>query len=242
MRLFTIIALLLIGWAGCSSELPPVPDPDPNPGGDTTQVPVDSFITYLALGDSYTIGQSVDVDKRWPNQLADSLSALGWSVPSPWYIARTGWTTDELNRGIDIEMPHDTFDLVSLLIGVNNQYRGRSVESYIPEFEGLLQRAIGFAKGDSSRVFVLSIPDYGVTPFASTLDADKIARELDAYNAVADSICQLYEIPFYDITEISREAKERPELVAVDGLHPSGEMYRRWVELIRADVEELLLN
>ncbi|MFK7970292.1 MAG: SGNH/GDSL hydrolase family protein [Bacteroidia bacterium] len=233
MRLFLLIVFILTIACGDKTTIEPRP-PGPDPP------PIDSTVTFLALGDSYTIGESVPVSMRWPVQLADSLNARGWKCEEPVIIARTGWTTDELDRGIDQAGIRDTFGLVSLLIGVNNQFRGRPVEGYAPEFRDLLNQAIRFGRGDTSRVFVVSIPDYGPTPFGQRYDTVKIARELDAYNHVADSICKIYNIPFFNITPISRQAREFPELVANDGLHPSGEMYRRWVELFRKNVEKLL--
>jgi hypothetical protein len=141
-------------------------------------------VKFLALGDSYTIGESVDEAERWPVQLAALLRNQGFSVDDPQIIARTGWTTDELSAAIDAADPQGPYDLVSLLIGVNNQYRGRDSEGYRIEFIALLQRAIGFAGGQPSHVIVLSIPDWGVTPFASNSDAAKIAAEIDTYNAI----------------------------------------------------------
>ncbi|HAA12830.1 MAG TPA: lysophospholipase [Cytophagales bacterium] len=190
-------------------------------------------ISYLALGDSYTIGESVDVADRWPVLLGDAISASGYTVDTVQIIATTGWTTDELKAGIEAAEVTGTYNLVSLLIGVNNQYRGVgrgfTLEGYKVEFEALLQQAIGFAGDNKERVFVVSIPDYGVTPFGQAGDPEKIAEELDAYNAAAKAICDQYEVVFYDITPISREAGDDPELVASDRLHPSGKMYRRWV-------------
>ena len=189
-----------------------------------------SPLTYLALGDSYTIGESVEIDERWPVQLADSLAKTGIKVEDPKIIARTGWTTNELMQAIEDSNVTTTFDMVSLLIGVNNQYRGYEISQYINEFEALLNTSIHFANDDTSHVFVLSIPDYGVTPFGQTRNPDKIAIELDRYNAIADSISGLYGIPFIEITKASRDAIDDPELVASDQLHPSGKMYRQWVD------------
>lgn len=187
---------------------------------------------FLALGDSYTIGESVQESDRWPVQLAAALRRCNLAVDDPLIIARTGWTTDELNAGIDQARPHGTFDLVTLLIGVNNQYRGRSAEEYRTEFTNLLQRAIAFAGGDASRVVVVSIPDWGVMPFAEGSDREKIAREIDAFNAVNWEEAVRAKVYYVDVTPISREAGRRPELVADDGLHPSALQYRLWVELI----------
>ena len=180
---------------------------------------------YLALGDSYTIGESVDPSERFPVQLARALN-LG----EPQIIAKTGWTTDELNAAIDEANPQGPFDLVTLLIGVNNQYRGRSADEYRTQFVGLLQRAIGFAGGDASRVIVVSIPDWGVTPFAEGRDRAKIAREIDQFNAINREEAQRAGAKWVDITPISR--RNDPGLVAADGLHPSGRQYTEWVKAI----------
>ena len=180
---------------------------------------------YLALGDSYTIGESVAEEERFPNQLA---RALG--MPAPQIIARTGWTTDELNAAIDAANPQGPFDLVTLLIGVNNQYRGRDAEQYRGEFAALLGRAIRFAGGDPARVIVVSIPDWGVTPFAEGRDRAKIAREIDEYNRVNFEETAKARAKYVHITTLSRG--DDPSLVAADGLHPSGAQYAAWVRLI----------
>jgi lysophospholipase L1-like esterase len=187
-------------------------------------------LRYLALGDSYTIGEGVAPSGRWPVQLATALQEAGHVVADPQIIATTGWTTDELDAGIDAAAPAGTFGLVTLLIGVNDQYRGRSVDEYRPRFTALLQRALGFAGGTAHPVLVVSIPDWGVTPFAkaSGRDRDQIARELDAYNAAAKAICAEYNISFVDITGISRERGADADMLADDGLHPSAAMYTLW--------------
>ncbi len=190
-------------------------------------------ISYLALGDSYTIGESVAPDRRWPEQLAHALREEGIALDAPRIIATTGWTTDELDAAIDAAHPLGHYGFVSLAIGVNNQYRGRDVENYRGEFAGLLERAIGFADGRADRVMVLSIPDWGVTPFgvASGRDVARIARELDAYNATAREVCAQHGISFVDITPISRERGAEPVMLAEDGLHPSAAMYAEWMRL-----------
>lgn len=185
---------------------------------------------FLALGDSYTIGESVPVEERWPNELARE---LGW--PEPQIIAKTGWTTDELNAAIDAAKPQGPFDLVTLLIGVNNQYRGRDAEEYRREFAGLLRRAIGFAGGDARKVVVVSIPDWGVMPFAKDRDRRKIAAEIDRFNAINREETVRAGARYADVTAISRRAASDPALVAGDGLHPSGSMYRQWVAAIRPE-------
>ena len=206
----------------------------------TPQIETENTLRYLALGDSYTIGQSVSTEGRWPVQLVEKLKEKKISINPPEIIARTGWTTFELNEGINSVNPQGTFDLVSLLIGVNNQYRGFSATSFKPEFEALLQRAIQFADNDKSKVFVVSIPDYGVTSFGQKGNPEKIAKELDEYNQIQKDICEAQGILFIDITPISRNAKTVPELIASDGLHPSVKMYSRWVDLMLNDVHALV--
>jgi lysophospholipase L1-like esterase len=187
-----------------------------------------SPVKFLALGDSYTIGESVDEPDRWPNQLARALRATGIDVADPQIIATTGWTTDELSAGMDRAKPEGPYRLVTLLIGVNNQYRGRPVDEYRKQFVQLLERAIKLAADKPSRVIVVSIPDYGVTPFAANGDRPKIARELDAFNAAAADEVRKRGAAFVDITLASRAAATDRSLVADDGLHPSAKMYAQW--------------
>lgn len=188
---------------------------------------------YLALGDSYTIGQAVAVDERWPVQLTELLREQGTPLAEPEIVATTGWTTGELSAGIDQADPRGTYDLVSLLIGVNNQYRGRDIEEYRVQFRALLERAIAFAGGDADRVLVLSIPDWGVTPFAKEKEEDRsrIAAEIDRFNAVNREETARFGARYLDITAVSRKAAADHTLLAADGLHPSGTMYRTWADL-----------
>jgi lysophospholipase L1-like esterase len=191
-----------------------------------------SNISFLALGDSYTIGENLPPDHRWPAQLTDSLQARGIEIQEPDIIAETGWTTDELMKNITQENPAKNYDLVSLLIGVNNQYRGYDISSYKTEFEQLLKKAISFADGESEQVFVLSIPDYSVTPFGKSKEPKTIAEELYNYNEVARRICNEYQVSFINITPISKKAANDSTLIADDNLHPSGKMYQQWVSKI----------
>ena len=234
------LTILLFGCLnGCAQPIDPSPPLfDPMNPDSLTSTPL--LPTFLALGDSYTIGERVEEEDRWPNQLAVQLNQLGYGGYAPQIIARTGWTTNELMEAIAEAALKDTFPLVSLLIGVNNQYRGYPFAQYETEFPALLQTAIDFAGGDSSRIFVVSIPDYGVTTFGQTGDPDKIATELDAYNAFAKQLCESRNIRFFDITPLSREALNRPELIAPDGLHPSGLMYQQWVQLMIPGIREML--
>ncbi|MBD7987730.1 SGNH/GDSL hydrolase family protein [Luteimonas sp. Sa2BVA3] len=199
-------------------------------------------LSFLALGDSYTIGEGVEAAGRWTHQLACALRAEGIALDAPRTIAQTGWTTDELDAAIDAAAPAGPFDLVSLLIGVNNQYRGRSVADYAGQFADLLARATGFAGGRADRVLVLSIPDWGVTPFAaaSGRDAAAIADELDAYNDAARRICETPGVAFVDITAASRARGAEPGMLADDGLHPSATMYAEWTRLALPVARRLL--
>ena len=188
---------------------------------------------FLALGDSYTIGEAVAPSERWPAQLAVLLRAEGVAINDPLIIATTGWTTDELSAGIDRANPPGTYDLVSLLIGVNNQYRGQAAGEYRTHFAALLQRAIGFADGTPAHVIVLSIPDWGMTPFAAQAGRDRaaIAAEIDSFNAINKEETMKAGARYVDVTLASREAVNDPALIAGDGLHPSGKMYAEWARL-----------
>jgi len=191
-------------------------------------------VRILALGDSYTIGESVATDDRWPLRLAAMLRASGVPVAEPVLIARTGWTTDELAKGIDATPPSGTFGLVTLLIGVNNQFRGRPTDEYRSQFRSLLTRAIAYADAQPSHVIVVSIPDWGVTPFGgrSGRGAERIATEIDAFNAIARDEVTRARAHFVDITPASRRAATEPALVAGDGLHPSATMYEEWARAV----------
>lgn len=207
----------------------------------TELVPEKAATTYLALGDSYTIGESVPYEQNYPNQLYEKLVADDIAIEEPTIIARTGWTTNELATAIKQVNPDSNYCLVSLSIGVNNQFRGYNQTAYEENFEELLQQAIAFAGGDNERVFVLSIPDYGFTPFGQRRNPEKISQELDEYNAINKMISEKYEVKYFDITSISREGLERTELVANDGLHPSAQQYKEWMELIYLDIKEEML-
>ena len=187
---------------------------------------------FLALGDSYTIGEGVREDERWPVHLATMLRAHGVDVDEPQLIARTAWTTDELSDAISAEKPQGPYDLVTLLVGVNDQYRSRPVSSFVPEFAALLKRAVSLAKRRPGRVIAISIPDWGATPFAKGRDSARIARDIDAYNSQAQALAEKAGVKWADITTITRGMLHDPALAASDGLHPSGEMYRRWAELL----------
>jgi lysophospholipase L1-like esterase len=189
-------------------------------------------VRYLALGDSYTIGASVAPAERWPVQLAAQLRANGLIVAEPLIIARTGWTTDELMAGIERQQPQGPFDLVSLLIGVNDQYRGRSDDEYRRQLRQLLHSAITYAGGHPAHVIVLSIPDWSVTPFAAGQPRAAIAAAIDHFNVINRQEAAQAGVHYVDVTPVSRQALQDASLLATDGLHPSGKMYTQWVELM----------
>lgn len=195
--------------------------------------------TMLCLGDSYTIGESVDEKDRFPNQTVALLKKDEIDFSEPYIIAKTGWTTDELAAAITEENLKGTYDYVTLLIGVNNQYRGRDTENYSVEFEQLLNTAITYADGNVMHVYVLSIPDWGQTPFAEgdKRSAEQIGEEIDNYNAVNKQIAAAKGVNYIDITDISREVKEKRSLIAYDNLHPSGRMYALWAERLAAAIK-----
>ena len=188
----------------------------------------DSY-SYLALGDSYTIGESVKESERWPVQLYKSLKN---KISYPTIIAKSGWTTDQLIDTLN-KTKFKNYDFVSLLIGVNNQYRGRSTESFKKDFIELLERSIKYANGNKERVFVVSIPDWGVTPFANGKDRNIIEKEINEFNNIISEECSINEIKFFDVTQNSRTALQNKSLIAEDGLHPSKKMYKQWVKIIK---------
>jgi lysophospholipase L1-like esterase len=200
------------------------------------------MLSYLALGDSYTIGEGVPANENFPRQTVVRLRKEGLQIAEPVIIATTGWTTDELAAAIRERGLQETFDLVTLLIGVNNQYRGRSLENYKEEFTQLLDTAIRYANGHPRRVFVVSIPDWGVTPFAHKSDRDcrVIAAEIDAYNAVAAEIADAHRCSFINITDSTRANGCKADFLADDGLHPSGKEYGVWAKRIADSIADVL--
>ena len=187
---------------------------------------------FLALGDSYTIGEGVADAERWPNQLVDLLTTDGIAITDLHIIARTAWTTDELTDAIDQEKPKGPFDLVTLMVGVNDQYRSRPVKEYEGEYRRLLKRAKTFAGGRAMRTLAISIPDWGATPFAEGRDRNVIGREIEVYNDAGKRLAAAAAVTWVDVTEVSRAMQTDQTLVAVDGLHPTGAMYARWAELL----------
>ena len=218
-------AALLLLAAGCMDA----PDRPATPEADAPR--------FLALGDSYTIGEGVSEADRWPNQLVDRLGAEGVRLGSPEIVAVTGWTTDELAAGIEVADPKGPFALVTLLIGVNNQYRGGDLGAYRAEVGALLDRAIAFAGGEAARVVGVSIPDWGVTPFAEGRDRNEVAAEIDAFNAAFRAEAGARGAHWVDVTPLSRT---QGRLVVEDGLHPDAEAYAAWVGLIEPEARAAL--
>jgi lysophospholipase L1-like esterase len=198
-------------------------------------------LSYLALGDSYTIGEGIAADDAWPRQLAAQLRDAGIALADPHVIATTGWSSCELSAAIDAAAPGG-HDFVSLLVGVNDQYRGLALAHYRSGFAQLLERATGLARGRADRVLVLSIPDWGVTPFgqASGRAPAQVAAELDAFNGAARAACATRDVAFVDITPVSRERGAEPAMLAADGLHPSAAMHALWTQLALPTAQRLL--
>ncbi len=196
-------------------------------------------LTYLALGDSYTIGEKLELKENFPWQVVSIMREHGINIDAPDIVAKTGWTTDELADGIRKTKLAASYSFVSLLIGVNDQYRGRSVNEYRPAFESLLERAIEFSGNISSHVVVLSIPDWGATPFAINRDRAAIARDIDTFNSVNKEISMSKKVNYLPVTAGTRESANDPSMLAEDGLHPSGILYRSWAVMIANIFESL---
>lgn len=231
-----LLLILLVALTACTAVTPTA---DETPASLPTLEPAPMTpIRYLALGDSYTIGEKVAEKDRWPNQLAALIEA------SPQFqqaagvdedihvriIARTGWTVNELWQGMQVNPPSGRYDLVSLLIGVNDQYRGLPVDGYREDFRFMLGKAVEYAGGDPKRVIVLSIPDWGFTPFAADRDTEPISQQIDEFNAVNLEETEAVGAHYVDVTVISRMAMDDFDLITGDRLHPSGKMYAMWAE------------
>jgi len=227
------ILLLVSLLIGCSSSNSVTRNTE---AGNTSEM----NYSYLALGDSYTIGEMVPESQRWPVQLVNRLNENGFKVAPPKIIAKTGWTTGNLLNAMRSELNYTRkFDLVSILIGVNNQYQGKTIEEYEEELREIFNLALNHSKRREKGVFALSIPDYGVTPFGEE-NAETIRQEIDEFNAVFKKVAKEFEVDFYNITPISREAERDADLIAEDGLHPSGLMYRYWVDEIIDEIPQML--
>lgn len=239
MKFLLSVVLFSLLTSACSKQrnMPEIDQPNPS------TIPISGQSrTYLALGDSYTIGESVKQSESFPFQLQSLLKNNGINVASPKIIATTGWTTSELQSAIVQATLTHKFDFVTLLIGVNNQYRGNSIETYKKEFAELLQTAISFANGDKTKVFVVSIPDWGVTPFGKNAGKSPqvIASEIDSFNAVNEQITISAGISYTNITPASRKASSDLSLIANDGLHPSAKMYSEWADVLNPKVSAVL--
>ena len=235
LNIFPVILICLLNIS-CSDDgtlvaSNPIQEPFPDP------IPIVSK-KYLALGDSYTIGQSVCETCRFPAQLKDSLQLRHHINTSVEIIATTGWTTTNLISAIDSQNPTSDYDLVTLLIGVNNQYQHKPFSVYEQEFPQLVSKAIALAKNDINRVIVVSIPDYAFTPFGN--GNPTISQEIAQYNAFAQSYCASRNIKFVNITDITKQGLNDPELVASDGLHPSTKAYTKFVSLLLPQVIPIL--
>lgn len=235
-----VVTFLLLITASCSDGTDEPVDPVLLPGtvlnpiSKPTSQTTTKEINYLALGDSYTIGQSVCEACRFPEQLRKKLGDLNSDTTySLKIIAQTGWTTTNLISAINAQNPTPNYDLVTLLIGVNNQYQGKPFLIYENEFPELINKAIALGKGDKSNVIVVSIPDYAFTPFGqSSSNQTNISTEIDNYNAFAQKYCLDNKIEFINITDITRQGLLNPALVAQDGLHPSELAYSLFVNEI----------
>lgn len=239
MRSIFIVVFVALFFSACSKNETTLTNADNHTESDSTLL---GDIRFLALGDSYTIGHAVNLNQRWPVQLSDSLSEAGIDIYGAEIIAQTGWTTRQLISGIELENPQGTYDLVSLLIGVNNQYRKQDTATYRIEFRELLEMAIAFADDKPNHVIVVSIPDYSVTPFAQEMNPEKIAEEIAIFNAINQEETDIKVAHYIDITPISRKAKDDPGLIAGDGLHPSGKMYSEWMQLIYPVAYQIIQN
>lgn len=234
LRKISVLIIYFVTVISCSDENSSIPTPE---------TPIDPIehtaVKFLALGDSYTIGQGVAEQDRWPNQLVVELEANSFDVQKLETIAQTGWRTGNLISAVQQNFPQD-FNLVSLLIGVNNQFNNLDFQTFIEDFETLIQMSINIA-GGSDHFFVVSIPDFGVTPFGNAWNnSEVIASELNMYNNHMMQRCAELNIPFINITEISRNLGSSEGTLAKDNLHPSGFQYSMWIEEILPEVLEIL--
>tara|TARA_B110000444_G_scaffold193421_1_gene183538 strand:+ start:1503 stop:2540 length:1038 start_codon:yes stop_codon:yes gene_type:complete len=208
----------------------------------TKNVELKKVSTYLALGDSYTIGEAVEIKDRWPVQFMKELKIINSEIDSLQIVARTGWKAEELNEQINNLNLIPSFGLVSLQIGVNNQFQGQKANDFRPAFVKLLNRSISLAGSKNKKLFVLSIPDWGASGYSGGQDSDKISKEIDEFNSVIKTETEIRGVPFFNITPISRRARSDKTLIASDGLHPSGKMYKLWVEKIVDEISKIDLD
>lgn len=201
---------------------------------------MEKLYTYLALGDSYTIGEGVTITESFPYQVVETLRKNGFNFSAPEIIAKTGWTTDELSKAIDTHRFLTKYDFVTILIGVNNQYRGGTVEEYKLELEGLLKKALQFADGKKEHVIVISIPDYSISPFAQTKDPENISKTIDLFNSVNNALSIQYKVQHIDISTDLKNDKEHAPLFVEDGLHPAANEYEKWAnETVKIITDQL---
>jgi lysophospholipase L1-like esterase len=241
---FVFLAILLCIWA-CTNSSEPIPTSVPVPVGSSVPAPDprrEPTKTYLSLGDSYTIGESVAENERWSVQLVEILNANNLGLKPPEIIARTGWTTYHLKTTLKASPPQlKNYDMVSMLIGVNNQYRGESKTIFREDFRELLQLCIGYAGGNKQKVFVLTIPDWGTTPFASGVNKQSISSDIESFNIIIKDEARSAGVPIVELFDLSQFAASDASMVAVDRLHFSGKMYRLWAN--RAfDVARLIVK
>lgn len=236
------LSFFILSFFSCrkqaSSSVPALADTTVIPP-DSTSVP-DSTKHFLALGDSYTIGQSVPVDDRFPHQTVELLNATGYQFDTPRYIAATGWPTEALISAISGQTFSVSYDVVSLLIGVNDQYIRHDTIGYRDRFRSLLLRSIQLAGNRRSHVFVLSIPDYSVTPFASGSDTNMIRTQIDLFNNINYNESVAANVNYLEITQSTREAANNPSLLANDGLHPSGIEYGKWAARLADQIRSVV--
>ena len=248
MKLLMIqIASLLVSavFLGCAKDLPVITPVTSAPTYPVVIAPADTTsstktYTYLALGDSYTIGQSVNTNDRFPSQTVALLAKNNIKVSTPIYIATTGWTTTNLINAINATSLTPPYDIVSLLIGVNDQYQMRDTTGYRQRFSALLEKAIQLSGNRASRVFVISIPDYSVAPYIPTSQKQQVSKEIDMFNAINKDITEQRNISYTDITPGSRDAASNSALIASDGLHPSGLEYSKWAMKLAPKIKAAL--
>ncbi|MEY5048855.1 MAG: hypothetical protein RLZZ175_2214 [Bacteroidota bacterium] len=233
LKSYYFVLIIICSFTSCKSDSVTTNEITPKNMKDT--------ITYLALGDSYTKGESVATEESYPYLLKDSLAKYKINIKQK-VIAQTGWTTDELDNAITAaKIDNQTYDIVSLLIGVNNQYRGRDLATYKKDFIALMQRALKFANNRKDKVFIISIPDYAFTPFGQrTSNPNAISEGIDNFNEINKNVADSIGIQYFYITDITRNGISDPDLVAGDGLHPSAKCYAAWVERIKLKVKEII--
>ncbi len=216
MSKLILVAFISFGVIGCKKHI------------DSSMTEIKEELNYLALGDSYTIGTAIKGQDAFPYQLANSIEAKVGSKVNVKIVAQNGWRTDDLQRAIKRTELENSYDLVSLLIGVNNQYQQLPIQDFKTDFIKLVDTAIEYADGNKSSVFIISIPNYGVTPFGIS-NQESTTIDLELYNTLIDSICKERELSFFNVTDISLEAENREDYRAKDDLHPSAIQYGDWV-------------